>query len=146
MEIVMAGFKVVEEQEFLKTSYFIRFTKSDRETVTGHTIDSLNVVKELLSTKTAVLVDVREQAEWNKGHVRSAQLLPLSKLRKETRSKNFAKQIAKSLPTDKIIYTHCRSGGRSLLAAEILEGLGYDVRPLKAGYINLIEAGFPNGM
>jgi rhodanese-related sulfurtransferase len=47
------------------------------------------------------------------------------------------------LPKEKVIYCHCRSGGRCLTAAEILKKLGYDVRPLKPGYRDLVEAGFP---
>jgi hypothetical protein len=34
-------------------------------------------------------------------------------------------------------------GGRCLEAAAILGALGYDVRPLKQGYPQLIQAGFP---
>ena len=46
------------------------------------------------------------------------------------------------LPMDKIIYCHCRSGGRVLMATSILEKLGYDIRPLKAGYSELLMGGF----
>ena len=56
-----------------------------------------------------------------------------------------AKQLAKVLPKDKVIYAHCRSGGRCLVAADILKQQGYDVRPLKQGFKDLIEAGFPKG-
>ncbi len=42
-----------------------------------------------------------------------------------------------------MIYTHCRAGRRSVAAAVILEKLGYDVRPLKPGFEDLIQAGFP---
>ena len=52
-------------------------------------------------------------------------------------------RIAAVLPKDKIIYCHCLMGGRCLEAAAILGPLGYDVRPLKQGYPQLIQAGFP---
>ena len=32
---------------------------------------------------------------------------------------------------------------RCLKAAELLKGKGYDTRPLKAGYDDLVKAGFP---
>jgi len=37
-------------------------------------------------------------------------------------------------------------GVRALKAAKILEKLGYNVRPLKAGYEDLVKAGFARGI
>ena len=108
-----------------------------------HTKDSLDKVKEGLSQKKAVLVDVREQNEWDEGHLAGATLVPLSQLNEKAKSKEFAAQLSKDLPKDKIVYCHCRAGKRALAAGDILKELGYDVRPLKAGYQELIEAGFP---
>ena len=107
-------------------------------TEAGHTIDSLEVVKKSVEGKSAVLLDVREQAEWDAGHLENAEFIPLSKL-KET--SNVAEVLA-PLPKDCPIYVHCRSGGRVLMFAEIAQGKGYDIRPLKAGYDRLVEAGF----
>ena len=103
-----------------------------------HTKDSPETVKKALAEKKAILVDVREQAEWNEGHLQGALLLPLSKL-----DENDIKNLVKDLPKDKPIYAHCKAGGRCLRAAEILQKLGYDVRPLKQGYQELLEAGLP---
>ena len=103
-----------------------------------HTKDSLKVVKENVEAKKAVLVDVREKSEWNEGHIQGAIFLPLSELNAGIDEK----QLAKRLPKDKILYTHCVVGKRSLSAAKILEKHGYELRPLKAGYKELLEAGF----
>ena len=100
-----------------------------------HTKDSLAVVKQKLADKSAVLVDVREQAEWDTGHLDAAILLPLSGLQKGTDS-------SQKLMKGKIVYTHCKAGIRSVAAGEILSKQGYDVRPLKAGYQDLLDAGF----
>lgn len=100
-----------------------------------HTKDSLDDVKKNVSDKKAVLIDVREQSEWDDGHLDSATLVPLSALKKG--------EQADSLPKDRIIYAHCASGKRCLTAADILKKQGYDVRPLKAGYMDLVKAGFP---
>ena len=81
----------------------------------------------------------------HQGHLEAAVLVPLSKLKKESDSKDFVEQLAQTLPQDKIIYCHCRSGGRALVATSILQKMGYDVRPLKAGYADLLKAGFSNG-
>lgn len=103
-----------------------------------HTKDSLETIQKSTADKKAVLVDVREAEEWRDGHVTGATFLPLSELKEAT-----PEAIAKKLPKDKIIYTHCRAGIRSVKAAEILEKQGYDVRPLKPGFEDLIKAGFP---
>ena len=86
----------------------------------------------------AVLLDVREQGEWNDGHVTWAIFLPLSMLRKGLTDADAAR-----LPKDKIIYIHCAVGMRAMSAAKILEKSGYIVRPIKAGREQLVEAGFP---
>ena len=51
-------------------------------------------------------------------------------------------ELLKTLPRDKIIYTHCRGGNRALACGAILKKHGFDVRPLKTGYQGLVEAGF----
>jgi len=110
----------------------------------GHAIaaeptkDPLPTVQENVTSKKAILVDVREAEEWQLGHLADAISLPLSDLQHGVDPKNLDKQ----LPKDKIIYTHCVMGGRALTAAKILEKLGYDVRPLKPGYSDLVKAGF----
>ncbi len=103
-----------------------------------HTKDSLKVVKENVDAKKAVLIDVREKSEWDKGHVEGAVFLPLSELQAGVEPKS----LAEKMPKGKIIYTHCVVGKRSVTAGNILEKQGYDVRPLKAGYEELLQAGF----
>jgi phage shock protein E len=103
-----------------------------------HTKDSLDTVKENLKAGKAVLLDVREQKEWDAGHLKAARLVPQSKLKMES----SLDDLLKTLPKDKVIYTHCRGGNRALACGEILKKYGFDVRPLKAGYQDLVEAGF----
>jgi rhodanese-related sulfurtransferase len=119
---------------FVFTSYRSVFCQD----AATHTKDSLETVKSNVKSGKALIVDVREQNEWDEGHLKGAVLAPMSKLRKE----NEAKDLLKLLPKDKIIYTHCRAGGRSLICGDILKKHGYDVRPLKPGYEDLIGAGF----
>lgn len=99
--------------------------------------DPLPLVQQNVATNKAVLVDVREPEEWNKGHVQGAISLPLSSLKKGDTT-----ALEQQLPKDKIVYTHCVMGVRALKAARILEKLGYKVRPLSAGYEDLVKAGF----
>ena len=107
-----------------------------------HTKDSLEVVKTRLAKGTAVLLDVRGPFEWHDGHLKAATLVPLSDLREAKDDADFAKKLAMKLPSKKIIYLHCRSGGRVMAAAPILRAMKFDVRPLKAGYSTLLKAGF----
>jgi rhodanese-related sulfurtransferase len=102
-----------------------------------HTKDSTDTVKKAVADGKAVLLDVREKAEWDEGHLEVAKLLPLSVL-----TKAKAEDVAKVAPKEKIVYLHCRSGARCLKAAEALKKLGYDARPLKPGYQDLLDAGF----
>lgn len=102
--------------------------------------EPLAKIKEKLASKKAVLVDVREQSEWEAGHIKGAILLPLSELSGITPA-----ELAKKLPKDKPLYIHCVVGQRALTAANALERHGYTVRPIKPGYREMISAGFPQG-
>ena len=86
-----------------------------------------------------MLVDVREISEWNESHVANAISLPISSLQKGIDTD----ALLKIVPKDKVIYTHCKAGRRSLAAAQELQKRGYDVRPLKPGIQELLDAGFP---
>jgi rhodanese-related sulfurtransferase len=103
-----------------------------------HTNDTLADVKKNVEAGKAVIVDVREPSETGAGYVKGAVLIPQSKLKVEA---DLA-ALLKNLPKDKVIYTHCRAGGRAVTCGEILKKQGYDVRPLRPGYQQLIEAGF----
>lgn len=103
-----------------------------------HTTDPIDVVKAAVAEGKAILLDVREKGEWDDGHLRDARLLPLSTLRAGA----GAEAVARVVPKGKIVYCHCGSGVRCLRAADALRTFGYDVRPLKPGYMDLLRAGF----
>lgn len=102
------------------------------------TEDSLKEVKAAVDAKKAILVDVRSQKEWDKGHVAGAIFLPVTSLEKDLDEKKLAKTLSKK----KQYYIHCAVGIRATRAGEILEERGYQVKVLKPGYQQLIEAGF----
>jgi phage shock protein E len=108
-----------------------------------HTKDSFDKVKLNLAQKQAILLDVREQNEWDRGHLQDAQLLSLSELKRATSDPAVKEKLAKDLPKDRIIYCHCQKGVRALMAGTLLERLGFNVRPLEAGFDELRDAGFP---
>jgi rhodanese-related sulfurtransferase len=108
-----------------------------------YTRDSLNKVRKNLADGKAVLIDVRELGEWKQGHLADAKLVPLSELRKMSQDAQVRDSIVERLPQDKIIYCHCASGVRVITATQLLDKQGYKIRPLKAGYKELLEVGFP---
>lgn len=76
------------------------------------------------------LVDVRNPDEYDAGHVPGAQLLPLPEL----------PDRLDELPDGKL-HLICRSGGRSLKAAEFLAERGRDVVNVAGGTLAWVEAG-----
>jgi phage shock protein E len=102
------------------------------------TKDSLDTVKKNIKDGKAVLIDVREQKEWDAGHIEGAVLMPKSKLEVEKEAAALVQKLDKA----KIIYTHCKAGKRALACGDILKKQGFDVRPLKSGYEDLVKAGF----
>jgi len=118
-------------------------TEAKAPAPTEHTQDSIETIQERLANNEAILLDVREQDEWNLGHLKAAVLAPLSVLEEGAGDEGFDALLGK-LSKNKIIYCHCVSGGRVMPASRILHQQGYDVRPLKPGYDDLVGAGFEN--
>lgn len=116
----------------------ICFLTSTTARAAEHTKDSLETIQKSLKDDKAVLLDVREKSEWEEGHLKDAKLLPLSQIKEGVKKE----ELEKLLPKGKVVYCHCAAGGRCLKAAEALQKLGYDVRPLKPGYRDLLKAGF----
>ena len=112
---------------------------ANARTTIEFTEDTLEVVERNIAEELALLVDVRSQEEWNKGHIEGSIFVPVTSLRKHSLD---SKKLAETLPKKKIIYTFCVVGMRAKAAAKILEQQGYTVRALKPGYDELIKSGF----
>ena len=66
----------------------------------------------------AVILDVREQDEYDEKHIPGAVLLPVGTIDEET--------AAAAIPEkDTVVLVYCRSGNRSKTASTALAGLGY---------------------
>jgi rhodanese-related sulfurtransferase len=89
-----------------------------------------------LQNKEAVIVDVRDKDEWNEGHIPHA--LHLSRGTVEL-------DIEEKVPDPNVlIICHCGGGGRSALAAESLQKMGYkNVRSMAGGLKAWKAAGLP---
>lgn len=74
--------------------------------------------KMMMDEQNVVILDVREQEEYNSGHIPGAILLPVGTIRKDT--------AAAVIPEiDSTVLVYCRSGNRSTKASEALVELGY---------------------
>lgn len=90
-------------------------------------------VAERLTDRSVAVIDVRQPAEWRRGHIRGSLNLPLTQL---------ANRLHR-LPNDTTIVTVCASGHRSALAARILQRGGYQAANLKGGMRAWTRAGLP---
>ena len=66
----------------------------------------------------AVILDVREQDEYDAGHIPSAVLLPVGTINEETAASVIPEK-------DTVVLVYCRSGNRSKTASQALVDLGY---------------------
>ncbi|PID87157.1 MAG: sulfurtransferase [Chloroflexi bacterium] len=89
------------------------------------TVD-VNTVAEIMDRDDVVLIDVREQNEYDEAHIPGVTLIPLG-----TVPQNIDK-----IPTDKTVIITCRSGNRSGQATDFLRKNGYDNVHNMAGGIN----------
>ena len=80
----------------------------------------------------AVLLDVREDDEWQAGHAPHAEHVPLGDV--AAAADRFA---------GRKVLTVCRSGGRSAKAAEALAAAGVDVGNVAGGMTAWSAAGLP---
>ncbi|MHB1683643.1 MAG: MBL fold metallo-hydrolase [Bacilli bacterium] len=70
------------------------------------------------------LLDVRNATEWSEGHIPQATHIMLGHLVNRVQE----------LPKDKPVLVQCRTGGRSAIAASILQAHGFEVQNMLGGY------------
>lgn len=74
--------------------------------------------KKMMDTQEVVILDVREQDEYDSGHIPGAVLLPVGTIDEDT--------AAAVIPAkDATVLVYCRSGNRSKTASSALAELGY---------------------
>ena len=90
----------------------------------GNTSDSSyeqitqEAAKEMVDSQEVIILDVREQDEYDSGHIPGAVLLPVGTIDGDT--------AAAAIPEkDSKVLVYCRSGNRSKTASSTLAELGY---------------------
>ena len=78
---------------------------------------------EAVKTRSSIIVDVREVAEFSAGHIDGAINIPLSRFE------------ARKVPGGKPVIVYCLNGARSAMAKRMLQAAGVsDVRNYRPGY------------
>lgn len=74
--------------------------------------------KEMMDTQEVIILDVREQDEYDNGHIPGSVLLPVGIIDEETAAAVIPEK-------DSTVLVYCRSGNRSKTASSTLAELGY---------------------
>lgn len=98
------------------------------------TVSVRDLQSALAQNPAPTLIDVREPFEYAEGHVEGSVLVPLATV--AARAGEF--------PKDEPVYVFCRSGNRSLQAAQTLVAAGHtDVRNVEGGIVAWTAARLP---
>ncbi|SEE10600.1 Rhodanese-related sulfurtransferase [Tenacibaculum sp. MAR_2010_89] len=108
------------------TVLFLTGCKGQSKEIKNITTSTLETV--LKSDSRIQLVDVRTPAEWQKGIIENA-------IKIDVTSSSFEKEALNLLDKTKPVYLYCRSGGRSMIAAETLLKKGFEVYNIEGGYM-----------
>jgi len=101
----------------------------------GPSVTTLEATQ-LINRQDALVLDVREQAEFAQSHILNARWLPLSQL--EARAGEIEKF------KDKPLIVYCASGNRSSTAVSVLTKRGFSkVVNLAGGFVAWQQAGLP---
>jgi hydroxyacylglutathione hydrolase/adenylyltransferase/sulfurtransferase len=82
---------------------------------------------------TAVIIDIREQYEWDAGRIAGARHIEIERLASK----------APTIDKDTSVVFQCRAGARSLMAAQAFRRAGYDAYSMAGGLEEWHRAGFP---
>jgi phage shock protein E len=113
---------------FIGISFFIFYTMRchgdecniERNKIKSETMNfttNPKIIKEKVLNNEILLLDAREESEWQEGHIEGALLLPLGEINEER---------TKEIDKDEIIYIYCRSGRRAIEALSKMRQLGFD--------------------
>jgi rhodanese-related sulfurtransferase len=92
----------------------------------------------------AIIVDVREPHEWDMGHIAGAIHIPLGDLPAAADPASPTADPRLTGHTGAVIVTQCATGKRSIVAADVLQKLGYaDVASMRGGFLFWARQGFP---
>ena len=74
--------------------------------------------KKMMDTQDVIILDVREQNEFDAGHIQEAVLLPVGSITEATAAAVIPEK-------NSVVLVYCRSGNRSKTASQTLADIGY---------------------
>jgi rhodanese-related sulfurtransferase len=105
----------------------------DPEEIVVPEMTAAEVQAALAGVQPPLLLDVREQYEWNQVHIAAARHMPM----------NQVPNHVGELPKDRPVVVFCAHGGRSFGVAHFLREQGYDARNMTGGITQWHIAGLP---
>ena len=116
------------------SSRFLKIVNDAKEEITETNVQEVNDRRD--HGDDFYLVDIREESEWDKGHITNAIYIG-----KGVIERDIEKKIDN---TDAEIILYCGGGFRSALAADNLQKMGYsNVSSMDGGYSGWVKAGYP---
>ncbi|MEZ4403843.1 MAG: rhodanese-like domain-containing protein [Kofleriaceae bacterium] len=96
-------------------------------------VDPVAAAKQLIASG-ALVLDVREQDEWDEGHLPQAKLFPVG-----TVAERLAEIETAAGGKDRPVVVYCKSGGRAGKAKQVLEAAGFTHVVNGGGYRGLVR-------
>ena len=118
---------------------FVRAAKACVKEITpAELVDKLKRKEDLL------LIDVREHAEYEAGHIRGATLVPRGII-EAAADPTYPKHVPElTQARDRQVVVYCATSGRSAMAAAVLQMMGFkNVINLAGGYTRWVADGMP---
>jgi rhodanese-related sulfurtransferase len=116
------------------SSRFLKIVNDVKEGITETNVQEVNDRRD--RGDDFYLVDIREESEWDKGHITNAIYIG-----KGVIERDIEKKIDN---TEAEIILYCGGGFRSALAADNLQKMGYsNVSSMDGGYSGWVKAGYP---
>ena len=115
------------------SSGFLKLVESAKTRIRDISVQEASAARKSMGT---LLVDVREQSEWNEGHAPGALFLSKGVIERD---------IELRIPDrDAVILCYCSGGFRSALVVDNLQKMGYtQVKSISGGFKAWIAAGLP---
>ncbi len=107
-------------------------------------ISPMALLKKLQAKEDLLLIDVREHAEFEAGHIPGAHLIPRGII-EAAADPSYSKHVPElAAARDRPVVVYCATSGRSAMAAAVLQMMGFrNVLNLDGGYTRWVDEGMP---